>query len=211
MGILTYEYTIPIGDVGEKNYLTNNGFLRLMQESAIEASQSVGYGPKTTQETPFFWVILNWKLEVFKRPNWNDKILVKTWPRNMIKFYSHREFEIYDENQNIVAIASSKWVLVDKEKGVSKIPQILEDEYECVQKSVFNEESLSKIQEPEDKKLTLKYTVQRRDLDTNHHVNNTVYLDYAYEAIPQNVYENIDFKHVEIMYTSALSHRAEKQ
>lgn len=46
----------------------------------------------------------------------------------------------------------------------------------------------------------MDYTVQRRDIDTNHHVNNLYYLDYAYEALPLEVFKNNKFSNVEIMY-----------
>jgi len=199
MGILTYEFRACANDVGETNKLTNKGFLRLMQEAAISASESVGYGPNTISKTRVFWVLLNWKLEVYSRPSWNGKVVIKTWPRNMIKYYSARDFEIYDENNDLIAIASSKWVLVSLDKGVIKIPEELDKEYDCYDKSVFSE-PLDKISEPEDSVCTFEYIVQRRDLDTNHHVNNTIYLDYAYEALPKEVHENLDFKNIEIMY-----------
>ena len=31
----------------------------------------------------------------------------------------------------------------------------------------------------------------RRDIDTNHHVNNLHYLDYAIEALPEEVYQTL--------------------
>ena len=31
----------------------------------------------------------------------------------------------------------------------------------------------------------------RRDIDTNHHVNNLHYLDYALEALPEEVYRHL--------------------
>ena len=59
---------------------------------------------------------------------------------------------------------------------------------------------VEKLKEPEISEITFDYIVQRRDVDTNHHVNNLHYLDYAYEALPNDVYINNDFKNVEIMY-----------
>ena len=46
----------------------------------------------------------------------------------------------------------------------------------------------------------MNYKVQRRDIDTNKHVNNLIYLDYAYEALPSEIYENYNFSNIEIMY-----------
>ena len=36
-----------------------------------------------------------------------------------------------------------------------------------------------------DAREAFSYTVGRRDIDTNHHVNNIHYLDFALEALPQ--------------------------
>ena len=41
--------------------------------------------------------------------------------------------------------------------------------------------------------------VGRRDIDTNHHVNNLHYLDYAVEALPQEVFEHLPAT-LEIVY-----------
>ena len=67
---------------------------------------------------------------------------------------------------------------------------------EDVDKNVFNVKMVEKFKEPENDKLADEYTVLKRDIDSNHHVNNLNYLDFAYEVLP----ENIDFKNVEIMY-----------
>ena len=40
----------------------------------------------------------------------------------------------------------------------------------------------------------------KRDIDTNNHVNNLYYLDYALEALPEEVYNKFKFPNVEIMY-----------
>jgi len=170
-----------------------------MQEAAITASQSVGYGPNNVDETRLYWVMLTWQLKVNFRPKWNDKITIKTWPRSMVKCSSFREFEAYDEKGNLIAIASSKWALIHIENGISRIPQELEAKYNCVDKALFDK-PLDKISEPENSVCSFEYIVQRRDLDTNNHVNNTIYLDYAYEALPKEVYKNENFKTVEITY-----------
>ena len=57
-----------------------------------------------------------------------------------------------------------------------------------------------KFLEPENSVFVKDYTVLRRDLDTNHHMNNLNYLDLAYEAIPDNI--SSDFSDIEIMYKS---------
>ena len=66
-------------------------------------------------------------------------------------------------------------------------------------KTVFNESDLHKIVEPDNAEKTFSFTVRRRDIDINNHMNNLYYLDYALEALPEEVYSKF-FNNVEIMY-----------
>ena len=59
---------------------------------------------------------------------------------------------------------------------------------------------IEKLNEPENSTFITQYTVTRRDIDTNHHVNTLNYLDFANEALPEKIFFNSDFKNVEIMY-----------
>ncbi len=45
---------------------------------------------------------------------------------------------------------------------------------------------------------TYEYITTRRDIDTNHHVNNVIYLDFAYNALPKEI--SINFDKLEIYY-----------
>ena len=201
MGVLSFNYKISVSHVGNGNILTNYGLLLLLQEAAASASQSVGYGPHTIHQTNVVWLLLNWKLKVFSRPKWDEEVTVKTWPRKSIKCYSYRDFEVYDKNNDLVAIATSKWVLFDvKKNNISNIPDEFKNVYGYVDKMVFENEIKSKINEPENSKKTFEHTILRRDLDTNNHTNNAHYLSFAYEALPKNIFDNVDFKNTQIMY-----------
>ena len=78
----------------------------------------------------------------------------------------------------MIAIASSKWVLKNHaSKTIVRISPKIVDDYDCVDKSVFNDVFDSKCPVPENFSSTFEYVVQRRDIDTNHHVNNLYYSD----------------------------------
>lgn len=201
MDIYSYNLKVDFSDVGENNRLSNKGILRIMQEVAGLNSDAKGYGLNDTPKTGLAWLILNWKLKVFSRPKWNTNLTIKTWTRSKNPLFSYRDLEIYDDENNIVAIATSKWILFDvNKKAITKLPQEVQESFNCIDKSVFSEKIKEKLKEPESSKLILKYKIQRRDIDTNHHVNNLNYLDYAYEALPEGVYSNMNFSNIEIMY-----------
>ncbi len=138
---------------------------------------------------------------MFSHPKYNEEITIKTWPRILEKFYSYRDFEVYDKNNNLIAIASSKWIMVNTETG--KIERMTEDiinAYGTVKKNVFDKPLNEKPREPEELKLSFEYTVQRRDIDTNGHVNNTHYIDYAIETLPNEIYNSFEINNVQIHY-----------
>lgn len=147
------------------------------------------------------WIILNWKLKVFSRPKTNTPLIVKTWIRSENPLFFYRDFEILDKKNSLVAKATSKWVLFDVNKnGITKIPKEIKTKYTYVKKQTFTEKWNEKLKEPESSIFVMNYKVQRRDIDTNHHVNNLYYLDYAYEALPGEIYNKCKFLNVEIMY-----------
>ncbi len=201
MAIYTKKFEISFSDINENNKLSNKGILRMMQEIAMLHSDSLGYGLNDTEKTGFAWLILNWKLKVFSRPKWKTTLTINTWSRSLNPLFAYRDIEIYDDKNTLVAIATSKWILFDINKqSICKITPEIKEIFPNVNKSVFEDKFNEKLKEPENSELIMDYKIQRRDIDTNHHVNNLNYLDYAYEALPEDVFSNINFSNVEIMY-----------
>lgn len=201
MDIYSEFFTVTLPDVGENNKLTNKAILRMLQEIACLHSNTAGFGVNDSAVSGFAWLLLNWKLQVFSRPTWNTKLKINTWSskHTLIAFY--RDYEILDEDNNLVAIATSKWVLFDFNKNsIAKLTDEIESKYTHVDKHVFDNPMNEKLKEPDNSFFVAEYKACRRDIDTNHHVNNLNYLDFAYEALPEDIFFNSDFKNVEIMY-----------
>ena len=173
----------------------------MLQEIACTHSATCGFGVNDTHSTGLGWIILNWKLKVFSRPIWNTKLKINTWSSSQSLLFFTRDFEVFDENNNLIAIATSKWVLFDLKKGsLAKITDDFKAMYKEVNKHVFDTSIIEKLKEPQNSQMFCEYIVQKRDIDTNHHVNNLIYLDLAYEVLPNDIFFNRDFKNVEIMY-----------
>lgn len=202
MGIFTYTYKIKYSDIGTNNKTTLKALVDTLQEAAIAHSDFAGYGVNDIPNTHLAWLLLNWKVEIKTYPILNDTITVKTWPRIFDKLYSYRDFEVYDQNNNLIVIASSKWFAIDTiTKKIKRLtPEITKAYGGITDKKVFESSFDEKIKEPEELKLNFNYQVQRRDLDTNNHVNNLNYIDYALETLEEDVYKSSIFNNLEIIY-----------
>ena len=187
--IYTEKFKIPLKDIGKDNKIKNRAVLEILENIACYHSDLVGYGVNNIKETKVTWILLDWKLKVINRPTYGQVLTVNTWGKGMNKFFTYRDYEIYDNNNNLCAIATSKWALIDTEKGkMSRLTENIINAYKPEKKTVFEENSLDKVKIPEEFSNTIKYEVIRKDIDINKHMHNLYYLDLAYEALPDEIY-----------------------
>ena len=198
--IFEKHYTVGNRDVGNNNKATNKALLKYLENIACRHSDEVGYGINTIEETKVVWILLDWKLKVIERPIYGQNIKVKTWSRKIEKLYAYRDFEIYDEEKNLLAIATTKWVLLNADtRKIQRIPEELSSKYYSEPERQVFEEKIEKLCEVEKEDLSINLKVRRTDIDINNHVNNLNYLDFAYEVLPEEIY-NKDLKNVRITY-----------
>lgn len=195
------KYRIGLTDVGMSNLITNKAILKVFENAGGMHSELVGYGLNNIEKTGLSWVLLGWKVKVINRPKYNTEIEIHTWARDSNKISTYRDFEIYDERGNLLIIATSKWILVDlnKEKMVELSPEII-NLYQKEEKCVFEDRTIQKLKEPNSYSNQISYPILRSDIDINNHVHNLYYLDFAYEALPENVYRSKECNNIEIMY-----------
>lgn len=200
--IVERNFEIGFRDVGKSNKLTNKALLGFLEDAAGKHSNIAGYGLNNIEETCVTWVLLNWKVRIFSRPLYGETVLVKTWGRDCVKFYTYRDFEVYNSNNELVAIATSKWALLDANTmSLIKISDEVIAPYEIETKRVFGDEpEPNKIMIPDEVSSVSDYIVGRKDIDINGHVHNVTYMDIAYEVLPEEVYKTIDCNSFEIMY-----------
>lgn len=196
-----YKYRIELDDVKTSNQISNKAILKVLENAGGMHSDSVGQGLNHINETGTSWVLLAWKVKIIKRPTYNTEITINTWSRNSNRFYSYRDYEIYDENNELCIIATSKWTLINiKDGSLAEITPRIIEVYQDEENSVFEEKTIAKLREPESFENQIKYKTLRRDIDINNHVHNLYYLDFAYEALPEEIYRSEECNNIEIMY-----------
>ena len=185
----TYRFTTRVGypDVDMDFKLTIPGALRMMQEAAIYHSDQSGYSINTREKTRVHWIIVGWRVQMLAQVGWGEELYVDTWPRTMSRVTSERDFRISNDRGEVVCIATSNWILVNLDTGrAARVTPEIAAAYELDPTPVFPEPM------PELKLdagvETYVGKVLRRDIDSNHHVNNLIYLDYAKQALPEDVY-----------------------
>lgn len=208
MGVYTENFTVRYTDVNRFNRLTLKSLITYCQEIAGRHSEIAGYSVNDIPNTHVTWLLLNWKVKMFAHPHLNQKITINTWARTLDKFYSNRDFEILDTQGNLIAIATSKWVLINTDtKKITRVTKEMANAYGILDKNVFGEEiNFDSKVSFDNSLLNFDYKIQRRDIDTNGHVNNLHYIDYAFETLPEEIYNNIEFNNIEILYKKEIKY-----
>lgn len=198
--IYTAKFQIGLTMLNSSSIFSNKNMLALFEETAEMHCSSVGCGITDMDKTNLSWALLNWKVQIFSRPKYGDEVTVKTWCRYNDKLHCFRDFEMLNSDGKRIAIATSKWILIDIVKHkIVKIPEDLIQKYKTNNKSVFATDintNLPRLTEPNNYSKHINYSVRKSDIDINNHMNNLCYLDMATEILP----ENITCNEFEILY-----------
>ena len=199
-------YKVELEDIGRENKIDNKRIVTIMEDIAGSHSDKVGLGVSASANKKA-WVLLDWKIKILKRPAYNEYIDASTWSRKSDRLCAFRDFELYDQNGELCAIGTSRWLYMDLVRRRPIIDNKMNDIYGTeTEKNVFDEE-IKKIELPDLDNLpdnimvTEKpYLIQRRDIDINGHLHNVSYLEAALEAVPEDIYKNVDFNYIRIEY-----------
>lgn len=200
--IVEQEYSIKLSEINRENKATNKAILGILEDVGGIHSNIAGYGLLDIKNTHLSWVLLDWKVQIIRRPKYNEKIIAKTWSKESIKFYAYRDFEIYDTKGNVIVKAITKWVLINiqTEKLTRITPEILGKYEPELEKTVFENEDIEKVREPEKIISEVDYKVKRADIDVNNHMHNLNYLELVNETLPEEIYYGRELNNIRISY-----------
>ena len=129
-----------------------------------------------------FWAVIRHRVEISRLPEKGETVTVETWPMPTSRTAYPRACFGYDQDGNVLFAVHSLWVLMDKttramvlpgKSGVG-VPGILKGCEPDAPGSIL----------PKDLPSAGVRQVSTEDLDSNGHMNNTRYLDWAWELLP---------------------------
>ncbi len=166
------------------NRIRAGALVNLLIQSAINSSESLGFGAKGLIEQQLFWVLSRLTVEIYNPLKWQQEAEVETWPKTIEGLLYMRDYIIRDLEQNIIARATSGWLAID---AVTKKPKVIDG----MEREMFVQlkEKHGINQAPE--KLTSthqgdEFTIKSGyfDIDVNRHVTSTRYIDWMMDTFP---------------------------
>lgn len=160
--------------------------LNFLQETASEHAALLGASVVDLFPRNLTWVLSRYHIEIFNYPPWRKTITIRTWPSAKINLFALREFEVWNERQERVAIATSSWILLDFKRKQAVRPQDYLSQYPHRAERVIPDD-FGSLPTMEQVDLELPFRVRRSDLDLNQHVNHVSYIEWALETVPVDI------------------------
>lgn len=204
------EYQPVIEDYTKEGRLSLLAVLKILENAGNRHSDQAGDGVFKGNGNTKAWVLTDWQLAIDAYPSYSDAVKAQTWSQvQNSPLIATRDFLLYRNGEPCVR-GTTRWVLYDIANGhPCKIEADTLAKYGPEPKSVFDTQRLAKIAVPESFQSESVVPLRRSDIDFNNHVHNLMYLDFALQALPADVYERHDFKTLRITYKTAV--RSDKE
>lgn len=195
-------YPVSIFDSDKNNSIKPSLLLNYMQSLAAESIDcfSSSVSCNGLAQNGLGWFLIRYRIEFDDYPENVEKIRILTESRGCHRMTAFRDFEAYDAiSGNRLLRATSSWFIVDlNNKSILNI----QHEYPDVNDFEKREDDLilqklKPIDRVDNEKV---FHVRYDDLDLNGHVNNTVYITWALEALDYEFRSTHKLKTLDIYY-----------
>jgi medium-chain acyl-[acyl-carrier-protein] hydrolase len=175
---------------------------KLLEEAAAGHARILGVAVETLFEEGVAWVLSRLQLMMERWPASGEEIVVETWPEAASRLYTERRFEVFDASHGRIGAATTRWLVMDLvRRRPVRLPQLVRDRLAAI--DIGTElKSFTDLGAPDTAQNGFACTVRRSDLDLAGHVNNTSYVEWAVEAVPDGVWATHDLADIEIQYLS---------
>ena len=189
--------------VDDEMNLSMPALFGLIQEISSEHVNKCNIGWQNLRKSNLFWVLSKIHIKIARLPKWSEDIIIRTWGKCHDLLVNPRDYEMEDNEGNLMMKATSSWVILDAENG--KIKKL--DEFD--DRLVYNKEKEDAItiRAPKVPKIDIQEEcnfniVLNSDIDMNKHVNNAHYVQWALDSVNQLFRQTHHLVEVVINYLS---------
>lgn len=203
------QYEVMFSDIDEDYKCRITSIMNFLTDIALGHGEAGGLDFIVENTNGIAQVYLDCSVKINRYPMYREKINLITTVDSMQKFYATRQYIAKDSNGEVLFEGSALAVTIDmKKRRLSKIPERYFDIY-CVEKKDFTKPNRLKIEElshiENEKRFDIRYT----DRDSNKHVNNVRYIEWALNAINNEELEDYEIERMNIKFEKEMQKEAD--
>ncbi|MEM6800705.1 MAG: acyl-ACP thioesterase domain-containing protein [Bacteroidota bacterium] len=193
-------------EIDFRSRMTLPALINNMQEAAWNSAESLGASVARLQEDGISWVLTRLKLEVERFPKHRENYWVESWPSGGERSFVYRDYRVYDDEDHCIAKATSTWLVFDLEtRRMIRIPDWLQSLTQLPRGKNAMEIASGKIPVATSVQSERVSKIRWHEVDTNQHLSNTHYFQYAIEALPMEVLNDKGLSLIDLNFRSECS------
>jgi acyl-ACP thioesterase len=184
MNLYTKEFSISSYDLNPSGQARLTTMANFFQELAYHHASKLGFGYKDMKARKTTWVLSRMRIRMESYPEWDERIVMDTWPSGVDKLFALRDFRIRDHAGRVMGVASTAWLILDLETHRLIRPKEALEHFKLIvhPEQVFGD-PLNKIELPGETNPLHSHTVAYSDLDIIGHVNNVKYMEWCIDSV----------------------------
>ncbi len=196
---LEKKYPISMSELDMNYSVKPAALLNLLQDTASRNIANTPFGNVELNNEGLGWFLVRYRLEFDKYPTGLNEIVIQTENRGTLRQTAYRDFEVFDVAGSRLLRATTSWLMVDLEnKSLINIGQKFPDIKSFEKRE--DDLQLQKLKTLFQWDKEILFHVRYEDLDMNGHVNNTVYISWAMEALDFEFRKSHEIKTMDIYY-----------
>ncbi len=182
--------------------LTLLSLANYLQDAADRHAIQLGVGMPALAELGLSWVLHRMKITIHRWPGLAEAISVETLPSGLERVYVYRDFRVYDHQGVLLITASSTWLVFDTVKRSLAAPaayfQAIFEPYRHLPFLARPTRKFPPLRS--DNVLRTVLRARHNEIDTNAHVNNSVYFQWLLEPLSAEFLASNTCDEVEIQF-----------
>jgi medium-chain acyl-[acyl-carrier-protein] hydrolase len=184
--MFTQKLNLPYSAIGANGQVRMDRLLNMFQDAAAMQCDQFGISGFDMAKKQLKWVVSRYQVQTYENPEWLAPLELKTWRSPWKNLYELRHFSIVNPAGVEMISALGIWILV--KANTSKpvrlsphLPEALMTPATTCPELVKNDHDFDEFDHE------AEFKIRAHDLDLNQHVNNTVYTQWAMEALPPDI------------------------
>lgn len=198
-GIFETRFVVHSYEADQHNFARPVALLNYLQSAAGAHAARLGVAVAHLRTSGHTWVLSRIHFAMERYPRGGASVRIKTWPAAREKLFTVRDFELFDDSGEVIGRATTSWAVLNlKTRRPVRLGDVL-PVYPVNSRRALND-PFSTLPELTCSPHELRLPVLRGDLDINRHVNNTVYVGWALETIPEEIDSSCRLASIEIVF-----------
>lgn len=196
----TKKYEIHYYEVDYKLRCKLSSIIDFICDVGTHQSESVGGGIEYCTNNNCAWVFYKYDIKMYRYPRFGEIISLSTTPVGFKKFYGLRKYVIRDDKNEIIGEALALFFLINIEKRRPMRIQKEQYDFYGVDGDVDYDISMDKLERVEEEQYSKQFDIRYSDIDSNKHVNNVKYVEWAMEAVPIEVINDYQLARIKVTF-----------